>query len=81
MKKFLLTVIAIISCFSLTTQSNKLDTIHLTNSPINLVKRQLKAYNSRNIESSLKPYDDDEAYIHVGSNLTQPFRKFCIYKI
>ena len=74
MKKFLLTVIAIISCFSLTAQSNnlenKLDTIHLTNSPINLVKRQLKAYNSRNIESFLEPYDDDvEAYIHATNKL------------
>ncbi len=34
------------------------------NSPISLVNRQLKAYNSRAIESFLEPYDDDvEAYI------------------
>ena len=77
MNKYLLTVIVIISYFSLTAQNNnidvenKLDTTHLLSDlPIDLVKKQLKAYNSRNIESFLEPYDDDvEAYIHSTNKL------------
>ncbi len=77
MNKYHLTVIVIISYFSLTAQNNnidvenKLDTTHLLSDlPIDLVKKQLKAYNSRNIESFLEPYDDDvEAYIHSTNKL------------
>jgi len=85
MSKFLFTFILLISCFSLLAQNNntnterlansnkvvKLDSIDLLiNSPTNLAQRQLNAYNLRDIESFLEPYDDNvEAYIHSTNKI------------
>jgi hypothetical protein len=77
MKRLFLTLILLIFYCALSAQSNRngtenrLDAIHtLSNSPIDLVKHQLNAYNSRDIKAFLEAYDDDvEAYIHSTNKL------------
>ena len=70
MTKYLSFLIILSSCFSLFSQNHVIDVKNTPHSPIDLVQQQLDAYNLRDIEAFLEPYDENvEAYLYPSNKI------------